>query len=78
MTPQEVVEFFGTQVAAATALGIKQSSISEWVVKGEIPETRQYQIELATAGALRADLPALRASSKQLDEREYPAQHESQ
>jgi len=60
MSPDQVVEFFGTQSKAAKALGIVQSSISEWVIAGAVPEARQYQIELATGGALRADKPALR------------------
>ncbi len=60
MNAKQVVEFFGTQVKAAQALGIAQSSIAEWVSSGDVPMVRQYQIEIATEGQLRADLPALR------------------
>lgn len=60
MSPKQVIEFFGTQVATAEALGLAQSSVSGWVDAGEVPEVRQYQIELATNGQLRADLPANR------------------
>lgn len=63
MSPQEVIEFYGTQAKAATALGMRQSSVAEWFTKGEVPEGRQYQIELATGGALRADLPANRVAA---------------
>ena len=63
MSPKQLVEFFGTQTAAAKALGIEQPTISGWVTDGEIPIIRQYQIELATNGALRASLPANRLKS---------------
>ena len=60
MTPQELIDYFGSQSAAAAALGITQPSVWDWLQAGEIPESRQYQIQLATDGALRADKPALR------------------
>lgn len=60
MTPQDAIKYFGTQTKLATALGIYQSSVAEWVGNGAIPLTRQYQIQLATNGALQADVPALR------------------
>ena len=60
MTPKDVLEYFGTQTAIAHAVGCKQSSVAEWFDKGEVPEGRQYQIELATDGRLRATKPALR------------------
>lgn len=62
MTPTELITYFETQAAAARALGCAQSTLSEWVTDGCIPEGRQYQIELATKGALIADKPALRAA----------------
>lgn len=58
MSPQQVIEFYGTQVNVASALGIAQSSVSGWVQAGAVPMERQYQVELATNGQLRADLPA--------------------
>lgn len=60
MSPQELITHFSTQAAAAKALGCAQSTVAEWCSDGAIPEGRQYQIELATAGALVADKPALR------------------
>ena len=60
MSPQELITHFRTQAAAAKALGCAQSTVAEWCSDGTIPEGRQYQIELATAGALVADKPALR------------------
>ena len=60
MTPKELIEFFGGQAATARAVGCAQSSVAEWVVNGAVPEGRQYQVELATKGQLRASKPALR------------------
>lgn len=60
MSPHELIGYFRTQVAAAKALGCAQSTVAEWCTQGDIPEVRQYQIELATSGKLKADKPALR------------------
>jgi DNA-binding transcriptional regulator YdaS (Cro superfamily) len=62
MSPEQAIKFFGTQAELARVLGVKQPSIAEWKEAGEIPEARQYQIELATNGELRADKPANRKS----------------
>lgn len=62
MSPQELVTHYGTQSAAAKALGCGQSTVAEWCSDGVIPEGRQYQIELATGGALVADKPAFRGA----------------
>lgn len=55
MRVDDLLSHFKTQSAAARALGIKQPSIAGWVAKGEIPLPRQFQIEVVTGGALRAD-----------------------
>jgi hypothetical protein len=60
MTPQQVLDHFGTQAEIARVLGCKQPSVAEWFEKGEVPDGRQYQLELATAGALKANKPANR------------------
>lgn len=60
MTPKQAIKHFGTISKLARALGLSNPSIYDWLNAGEIPEARQYQIELATCGALRADKPALR------------------
>jgi DNA-binding transcriptional regulator YdaS (Cro superfamily) len=59
MDINKVIEHFGGVSKTARALGLKQSSVSEWKVNG-IPECREYQIELATNGKFRANKPALR------------------
>ena len=61
MTKQEAVEYFGTATALAAALGCANSTVSEWVT---IPDGRQYQLELATNGVLKADKIANRADYK--------------
>lgn len=53
MTKDQAVRHYGTQGKLATALGMKQSSVSLW---GEYPPPlRQLQIEALTAGALKAE-----------------------
>lgn len=58
MTYAEAVSFFKTPAQLARAMGVSTPSVMEW--KSGIPETRQYQVELATGGVLKADKPALR------------------
>ena len=58
MTPNDLLEFFGTKAEIARACGVEPPSITDWFASGEVPETRQYQIELATNGQLRASKPA--------------------
>jgi DNA-binding transcriptional regulator YdaS (Cro superfamily) len=58
MTYAEALQFFGgTQAKLAAALGVKQPTVSCW--DGSIPPMYQYQIEVISDGALRAD-PELR------------------
>lgn len=62
MTFDELIKHYATQAAAGEALKelegkpIKQSSVSEWRLKG-IPLYRQAQYELITRGRLKADRP---------------------
>lgn len=60
MTPKDVLDYFGGLSATARALGCKPQSVIEWVSAGRVPEGRQYQVELATGGRLRASKPAMR------------------
>ena len=55
MTPAQVIEFYGTQTAAAEALGLRQSAVSQWVQRGRVPMLRQFEIELLTKGELKRD-----------------------
>jgi DNA-binding transcriptional regulator YdaS (Cro superfamily) len=64
MSPKEALDHFKTQAEIARVLGVKPPSVSEWFDLGVFPEGRQYQLELATKGKLRADLPANRQADK--------------
>jgi hypothetical protein len=57
MTLNEAVSYFGSLHKLARALGLNTQSVKTW--KEQIPILRQYQIELATDGKLKADLPAI-------------------
>ena len=53
MKTSDVVRHYGTQTAAAAALGMDQSSVSGW---GEFPpDKRQLQVERLTNGLLKAE-----------------------
>ncbi len=56
MTYADLIDYFGSQGAAARALGLSQPSVCEWQEKG-IPLPRQAQYQLITRGKLKADLP---------------------
>ena len=51
----QVVKHFGSQVAAADAIGCTQPTLSNWKARGSIPQLQQLRIELATAGKLKAE-----------------------
>lgn len=58
MNPKQVIQFWKTGTNVARVLGCSQAVVSEWLKAGQVPEARQYQIEIASGGRLRADLPA--------------------
>jgi DNA-binding transcriptional regulator YdaS (Cro superfamily) len=53
MTYSDLVQHYGSQAAAARALGLAQPSIHEWQ-QTTIPYDRQCQIQIATGGRLLA------------------------
>lgn len=55
MLKQEAIEHFGSQANLARALGVSRSAISQW--PDEVPEGRDYQIEILTKGKLKANRP---------------------
>jgi hypothetical protein len=55
MKTSDAIAHFGSKSALAAALGIKPPSVYDW--GDEVPIGRQFQIELITAGALRATRP---------------------
>ena len=61
MTYEQVISHFGTQEKVATAIGIAQPSFSAGVKRwGGVPPAWQYQLEIITGGALKADEPLRR------------------
>lgn len=58
MKTQDAIEYFGNLEGLAKAIGVDRSAPSHW--GDEVPELRQYQIELASKGKLKASKPALR------------------
>jgi hypothetical protein len=55
MNMQDLIDHFGSQSAIAKALGTSDQVVSAWKVKNRIPLGRQYEIQILTAGKLRAD-----------------------
>lgn len=55
MTPNELIQHYGTQQKAATAIGVTQGAVSQWVSAGGVPWDRQLQVEHMTGGALKHD-----------------------
>jgi hypothetical protein len=53
MKTKEAIEFFRTEAFLARCLGIKRQAVNGW---GEYPPIgRQYQIQIITAGKLKAE-----------------------
>ena len=54
---EDAINYYGNQSKLAKALGITKQSVGNWVIRlnGVIPLVRQYQIEVLTKGALKAD-----------------------
>ena len=57
MSIDEAINLFRGQSNLARALGVTQTAVWLWKRQGEIPEGRQYQIEILTGGALMAERP---------------------
>jgi transcriptional repressor of cell division inhibition gene dicB len=53
MTTAEAIKHYGTQTKLADALGISQSSVSEW--REHPPALRQLQLQQLTRGRLKAE-----------------------
>jgi len=53
MTTNDAIKHFGSAAALARALGIGRSAVQQWGEKPPVP--RQYQIEVVSGGALKAE-----------------------
>lgn len=54
MNFDKLIKYFGSQVAAADAIGVTQPTLSNWKKRGRIPHLQQLRIEHATGGKLKA------------------------
>lgn len=63
MTPDDLIGHFGSVTATARALGVRPPSVSEWKATGRVPQGRQFQAEVLTDGALRAEQQSSSGSS---------------
>lgn len=54
MKIEQVIKFFGSQVALAEALGVQQPAVSMWKSRGRIPHLQQLRLEHITHGKLKA------------------------
>lgn len=62
MRKQTVVDYFGTQIAVAKALGITKSAVCQW--KARIPERMAYRLEALTRKRLRVNRKDYESSAK--------------
>ena len=56
----QVIKHYGSQVAAADAIGVTQPTLSNWKKRGRIPQLQQLRIEHITEGKLKAAPEILR------------------
>jgi transcriptional repressor of cell division inhibition gene dicB len=56
MTKEEVINHFGSVANLARALKISTQAIYDW--GSDVPEARQYQIQVLTNGELKASATA--------------------
>ncbi len=62
----ELIAHFGSQVAAADALGVTQPTLSNWKTRGRIPHLQQLRIEHHTGGKLRAAPEILKTKKRKV------------
>ena len=60
----KLIAHFGSQVAAADALGVTQPTLSNWKKRGHIPYLQQLRIEHLTKGKLKANPNIMRKVSR--------------
>ena len=53
MKTQDAIKYYGSQSALARAVGVTRAAVNAW--GDEMPIGRQFQIEVLTSGALKAD-----------------------
>ncbi|QEY25813.1 Cro/CI family transcriptional regulator [Neisseria zalophi] len=63
MLTKDVIDFYGTKIAVARALGISPSAVTQW--KEIVPEKQAYRIQGLTGGKLKIN-PQLYQSQEAL------------
>ena len=58
MTYDDLIAHYGTPAAAAAARNIDRQRVHGWKKRDRIPTDDQIEYEVATKGALKADIPA--------------------
>ena len=55
MTPQQLVDHFGSPTKAAAAIDVTSQTVLNWLEKGVIPTNAQKAIAYDTRGKLKPD-----------------------
>lgn len=58
MKTVEVVKYFGSKPKVAKELKVTKQAIGKW--GEEVPELRQYQLEVITSGKLKSDFTLIK------------------
>lgn len=48
MKAETLIELFGSRAEAATALGVTQQAVHNWIVRGRVPKMRLFQVAAVT------------------------------
>ena len=55
MTMQELIDYYGSEIKVAAAIGMSHQTIKNWVHSQVIPRTAQLAIQTISKGKLKAD-----------------------
>lgn len=62
MDYRQIIDHFGSQIAAAEKLGVTQPTLSNWKARGRVPHLQQLRIQHITKGKLKASPDILKVS----------------
>lgn len=57
MTYDDLIAHYTSEAEAGRALGLERQTVHRWKKSGLVPLDQQVKYEIASAGALRADIP---------------------
>ena len=55
MKPKDLIEHFGGVSHTATAMNVSRQAVHNWLSRRRLPQHRQWQAELVTAGKLKSE-----------------------